>query len=1062
MSKLSFVHLHVHSHYSLLDGLAKIDQLLDRVEELGMNSVALTDHGVMYGAVEFSKKARARGIKPIIGCEVYVAQEGREQKRSGIDDKSYHFLLLARTKQGYQNLVALVTEAHLNGFYYKPRIDEELLDTHAEGITALSGCLKGKIPQLILSGRLEDAKKLAIRYEGLFGKGNFYLEIQHHANIPEQAKVNKEIKKIAKETGIPLIATADCHYMRPEDAEAQDVLMLINTGAKHDDEERLSLRHDDFSMRGPKEMAEHFLDVPEALENSCKIADSCSFELELGTIKLPPYPLPNGKTADEFLRELAFEGLAMKSEFNGSQAAKERLEDELQVIAQTGYATYFLIVQDLVNWAKKRHIVVGPGRGSAGGSLVSYVLSITNVNPLQYNLLFDRFLNRERISMPDIDLDFADHRRDEVINYVADKYGRDHVAQIITFGTMAARAVIRDVGRALGYEYSYCDKTAKMIPFAHTLQMTLDNVEEFRDFYDSNEKARRLIDLGKKLEGVARHASTHACGIVISADSLRTLVPVQRPTQTDQNIVTQYDMKSVEDIGLLKMDFLGLKNLSIIEDTLKRVYAIHKVNVDIERIPHDDPKVFELLRKAETIGIFQVESSGMRRYLREMRPTEFEDLIAMIALYRPGPMELIPEYIARKHGRRTIEYLHPALEPILKNTQGICIFQEQLMHIATSLAGFSVGEADVLRKAVGKKIEKLLVEQKGKFIDGMTRNGINRQVAEQIWEWILPFAKYGFNRSHAAAYAIIAYQTAWLKAHYPLEFMSALITAERGDVERVAFLIDECKKMGVEVLSPDINESFSQFSVVSDRGQIRFGLSAIKNVGEKIVDCIIQERKANGRFLSIQDFVSRVSSRDLNKKSLESMVKAGVFDQFGERNRLLSNSDRLLSIAREGAKMQNGSQTSLFGSSMQSSISSILEDASPASEREILRWEKELLGLYVTSHPLKRLAPQIAQKAFPISTLYEDDGQLPITGKIRICGIVSSAKKVITKTGKPMLFLLLEDLTNKIEVVIFSSLFEEKSEILQPDRILFIVGRPDTRNGERKFVADEVEELKEI
>ncbi|MDP4009141.1 MAG: DNA polymerase III subunit alpha [bacterium] len=1059
----SFVHLHVHSHYSLLDGLAKIDQLLDRVQELGMESVALTDHGVMYGAVEFYKKAKARGIKPIIGCEVYVAHESRAQKRAGVDDKSYHFVLLARTKEGYQNLVAMVTEAHLNGFYYKPRIDEELLDTHAKGLTALSGCLKGKIPQMILAGRLHDAKELALRYEKLFGKGNFYLEIQDHPNIPAQAQVNKEIRIIAQETGIPLVATADCHYMRPEDAEAQDVLMLINTGAKQDDEDRLSLRHDDFSMKGHKDMAEMFRDTPEAVENTCKIADSCSFELELGHIQLPPYPLPKEKSADEYLRELAVQGLQKKPELLG-HLAQERLEDELQVIAQTGYATYFLIVQDLVNWAKSKHIVVGPGRGSAGGSLVSYVLNITNIDPLRYNLLFDRFLNRERISMPDIDLDFADHRRDEVIDYVAERYGRDHVAQIITFGTMAARAVIRDVGRALDYEYGYCDKVAKMIPFAHSLQMTLDNVEEFRELYDAEEKARRLIDLGKKLEGVARHASTHACGVVISSAPLQLSVPLQRPTQADKNIVTQYDMKSVEDMGLLKMDFLGLKNLSIIEDTLKRIYAINKVNVDIERIPHDDKKVFELLQRADTIGIFQVESSGMRRYLREMRPTEFEDLIAMIALYRPGPMELIPEYIARKHGRRTIEYLHPSLEPILKNTQGICIFQEQLMRIATDLAGFSVGEADVLRKAVGKKIESLLLEQKGKFIEGMVRNSINRVVAEQIWEWMLPFARYGFNRSHAAAYAIIAYQTAWLKARYPLEFMSALLTADRGDIERVAFLIDECKKMGVEVLSADINESFSHFSVVPSKSEIRFGLSAIKNVGEKIVDVIIEERKTNGPFASIQDFAMRVHSRDLNKKSLESMVKAGVFDMFGERNRLLSNIDKLLSVAREGEKLKNSSQTSLFGGTMEQAASSlVLDDASPATEREILRWEKELLGLYVSSHPLKRFSAMIASKAFSIASLYEDSGgQLSQTGKIRICGIVASAKKIITKSGKPMLFLVLEDLTEKIEVVIFPNLYEEKGALLQPDKILFIVGRPDSRNGERKFVADEVEELKEI
>ncbi|MDP2736048.1 MAG: DNA polymerase III subunit alpha, partial [bacterium] len=884
-----FTHLHVHSHFSLLDGLPKIDQLLDRAKELGMDSLAVTDHGNLYGAVEFYKKAKERGIKPIIGAEIYLAFEGMEQKRPKIDDAIYHMVLLVKDEEGYVNLVKILTEAHLKGFYYKPRVDEEFLARHAKGLIALSACLNGKVPRLLLSKKGKEAEAQALKYQEIFGKGNFYLELQDHPNIPEQKTVNEGLLKLAEKSGIPLVATADSHYLKPEDAEAQDVLMLINTGARPDDPERLTLTQDDFSLKSAEEMAELFKEVPEAVLNTQKIADSCNLKLEIGTTRLPVFPLPEGKGADEYLRELCLAGLQEKPELLNDPAAMDRLDYELSIIKQTGFAPYFLIVQDFVTWAKQKRIVVGPGRGSVGGSLAAYLLKITNINPLQYNLLFERFLTAERVSMPDIDLDFADYRRDEVIRYVADKYGSDHVAQIITFGTMAARAVVRDVGRALGYEYSYCDRVAKMIPFSHTLQQALEEVEEFKELYTKDEKAKRLIDLGQKLEGVARHASTHACGVVIAAQPLDTIVPLQHPTQNDEHIVTQYEMHSIEDLGLLKMDFLGLKNLSVIEDTLKRIYVIYGKNVDIDRIPQDDPKVYKLFAEANTIGIFQVESEGMRRYLRELKPTEFEDIIAMIALYRPGPMELIPDYIARKHGRKKITYLHAKLEPILKTTQGICIYQEQLMRIAQDLAGFSLSDADVLRKAVGTKIKSLLEEQQEKFVSGMVKNGVEQRVANQLWEWVLPFARYGFNKSHSAAYATIAYQTAWLKTHYPVEFMSALLTAERNDVERIAFLIEEARKMGIEVLPPGINESFSNFSVVPQKNQIRFGLLAVKNVGEGIVEAIIAERKARGTYLSMQDFITRISSTNLNKKSLESLIKAGAFDAFAGRNKLLFN-----------------------------------------------------------------------------------------------------------------------------------------------------------------------------
>ena len=1035
-----------------------------------MDSIALTDHGNMYGVIEFYKQAKERGIKPILGAEIYLAFENLEDKRPNIDDTIYHMILLAKNIDGYRNLVKILTKGHLDGFYYKPRIDETFLAEHSEGLIALSACLTGKIPRLLLANKIQDAEKTALNYQKIFGEESFYLELQNHPNIPEQAKVNKALLTLSKKTGIPVVATVDSHYLRPDDAEAQDILMLINTGAKSEDPERLTLKGDDFSLKSSEEMDELFHDIPEAIANTQKIADACNVELELGKNRLPEFPLPEDKTTDEYLRELCIQGLAERSQYLNSQEARERLDYELDVIKQTGYASYFLIVHDFVKWARSKRIVVGPGRGSAAGSIVAYVLKITNVDPIEYNLLFERFLNLERVSMPDIDLDFADTRRDEVIAYVSEKYGRDHVAQIITFGTMAARAVLRDVGRALAYEYSYCDRIAKMIPFGNSLDDALQNVEEFKELYETDEEAKRLIDLGKKLEGVARHASTHACGVVISAEPLTTLVPLQHPSQNDQAIVTQYEMHAIEDIGLLKMDFLGLKTLTIIEDTLKRIYAITKQNINIDEIPLNDKGVFKLLQDGNTTGIFQLESTGMRRYLKELKPTEFEDIVAMVALYRPGPIELIPEYIARKHGKKKIVYIHPKLEPILQKTQGICIYQEQLMQIARDIAGFSMGEADVLRKAVGKKIESLLLEQQDKMINGMIRNGVSVQVANQLWEWVLPFAHYGFNRSHSACYATIAYQTAWLKAQYPVEFMSSLLTSERNDIDRIAFLVEETRKMGIQVLPPDINESFSFFSTVPEKNQLRFGLAAIKNVGEGIVSTIIQERKANGPYQSIQDFISRIATKDLNKKSMESMVKAGVFDQFGERNQLLANMERLLSIARENQKIRDTGQKGLFDSHATESASSIvLEPAEPANESEKLKWEKELLGLYVTSHPLKSIKNILESRALAIHSLEEVMQEIQNTKpafqfsrqRERLCigGIISSIKKIVTKNGKPMLFMGVEDLTDRIEVVVFPSVIERYPTVLQENKMVFITGRLDSRNGEKKFLAEEIEEI---
>jgi len=1052
---MKFTHLHLHSHYSLLDGLPKIDEIIEYVKELGMDSVALTDHGNLYGAVEFYKKAKQAGIKPIIGCEMYQAYERMEQKRPHIDDKRYHLVLLVKNKEGYKNLVKLVTEAHLRGFYYKPRIDEEILAQHSSGLIGLSACLQGKIPQLIIANKIEEAKKTALRFKEIFGEGNFYLELQHHPNIPEQKKVNQALIRFSKELNIPLVATCDSHYLRPEDAQAQDILMLINTGADPNDPERLTMKSDVFSVRSPQEMMEFFKDIPEAIENTQRIVEECNFEFELGKTKLPRFEVPEGKTPNSYLRELCQEGLKKRYGTSPRKEVIERMEYELSVIEQTGFASYFLIVQDFVNWAKQRRIVVGPGRGSAAGSLVAYLLGITNVDPLKYNLLFERFLNKERISMPDIDIDFTDRRRDEVIEYIAQKYGRNRVAQIITFGTMAARAVVRDVGRALGYSYSFCDRIAKMIPFGFTLDQALEKISEFRELYENDDKVRKLIDFAKKLEGCARHASTHACGVVVSNEPLDTIVPLQHPTQDEKTIVTQYEMHSIEDLGLLKIDLLGLKNLTIIEDTLARIYKVQNKKIDIENIPHDDKKTFELLQKGETTGVFQLESDGMKKYLKQLKPTKFDDIIAMVALYRPGPMGLIPEYIQRKHGIKKIEYPHPKCEKILASTYGIPVYQEQIMQIAQELAGFSLSEADILRKAIGKKIKKLLLAQKEKFINGMIRNNIKEEIAQKIWSWIEPAARYSFNKSHATAYATIAYQTAYLKAHFPVEFMAALLTSEKNDTERISKLIGECKKMGIEVLPPDINESFRNFSVIPKKKKIRFGLLAIKNVGQNVVESIIREREERGPFRSISDFVSRIDGDVLNKKSLESLIKAGVLDSLGERNRLLASVEKILITNREIRRLEKNGQKNLFGRSFHSACNFKLEDAKPISLQEKLIWEKELLGLYVSAHPLENFKNILKNKVLPIKEISERLwGQ-----RIKIGGIISGIKKIITRNGKPMLFVKVEDLEDKIEVVVFPNIIEQNPTAFQENKIVMITGRVDQKDQVPKIICDSIEEI---
>ncbi len=1051
-----FTHLHVHSHYSLLDGLTKIDQLIKRAKELDMDSLALTDHGVLYGAIEFYQKAKKAGIKPIIGAELYIAPEGRHFKRPNVDKKRWHLIVLAKNKIGYHNLIQLITRAHLEGFYYKPRVDKGLLKEHAEGLVAMSACLGGEIAKTVLGGDIKKAEKVALEYQDIFGQGNFYLELLPHHNLEGQTEVNKALKEISKKTGIPLVATNDVHYINPEDAEAQEILMCIQTNHTIEDEDRL-IMDDDFSMKSKEEMIKSFKDVPEAIRNTQKIVEQCNLEIELGKIELPHFSLPKGISTDMYLKKMCLKGFKERYKKVSSEA-KKRLDYELEVIKKTGFASYFLIVQDFVNWAKDKGIVVGPGRGSVGGSLVAYLLNITNVDPLKFGLLFERFLNPERISMPDIDLDFADTRRDEVIDYVAQKYGRDHMAQIITFGTMAARAVIRDVGRALNYTYTFCDQLAKAIPFSWSLEQALKKVPELKESYETDPQTKRLIDLARKLEGVARHASTHACGVVITKDNIDNYTPRQRASRDDETIVTQYEMHAIEDLGLLKMDFLGLKNLTTIENAINIIKKLRNKEIDIDNIPLNDKKVFKLFQKANTTGVFQLESSGMKRYLQQLKPTEFEDIIAMVALYRPGPIELIPEFIARKHGEKKIGYIHPKLEPILKSTYGIAVYQEQLLRIVRDLAGFSLSEADVLRKAVGKKIKKLLDEQADKMIKGMVKNKIDERTAQRIWEFIEPFANYGFNRSHATCYALIGYQTAYLKAHYTSEFMTALMNSEQNDIDRIAVLVSEAKKEGIDVLPPDINESLENFTLIPP-ASIRFGLTAIKNVGHNVVEAIVKERKKNGRYKSIGDFLDRVESKDFNKKSLESLIKAGTFDQLGERVQLLANLEGMLNYSREIYKAKSNRQTSLFDSiSSQSSNLFTLraKDISEFQDGEKLTWEKELLGIYVSEHPLDRHQSFLKENADSIKSL-----DLNQAGKrVRIVGIINTIKKFITKVGKPMLFVELEDLTGKIEVLVFPSILERNPIVWQEGKIIILSGRLSDKDDQLKILCNEAKEFK--
>jgi len=1061
------IHLHVHSHYSLLDGLTKIPDLVAAAKAQGATALALTDHGVMYGIIEFYMECQKAGIKPILGCEVYMAKGSLEEKVATPGRKGYfHLTLLAKNYTGYLNLLTITTKAHVDGYYYRPRIDHDFLAQHAEGLVAMSGCLAGEVSQAILEDRLEDAKKIAQWHKGLFGE-DYYLEVMPFS-MPEQIKANAAIKTIAKELHIPLVATCDAHYLRPEDAEAQDVLLCVQTGALLADENRFNMHADVFDFKHPDVVKAAFLDVPEAVENTEKIAEKCNVKLELGKIILPKFDLPSGETSDkEYLDKLVRIGINKRFGDHPTQDILDRITYELGVINQMNYESYFLVVEDLIRWARDHGVVVGPGRGSGAASMVSYVLYITDLNPLEYGLFFERFLNPERISMPDFDIDFADDRREEVIRYVVEKYGENRVAQIVTFGTMASRAAIRDTGRVLGFVYNDVDHIAKLIPFGLSLDEAVAAVDELKKLYNADPKIKRLIDLSKKLEGVVRHTSTHAAGVVIGDKELVNYAPLQRAVKGEVSLVTQYSMGPIEKLGLLKIDFLGLKNLTIIKNALRIIRKTREEHIIIEQILFNDAATYNLLSRGETVGVFQFESEGMRRNLQELKPSVLGDLIAMVALYRPGPISLIPDFIDRKHGRKKIEYLHPKLEPILKATYGIAVYQEQVLQIARDLCGFSLGEADVLRKAIGKKKKEMLFEQQMKFVKGAVDNGIDHKVAEQLFEFVKPFADYGFNKAHAASYAVIAYWTAYLKVHYPNEFLAALLTSDQTDLDKVAKDIAEAERFGIKVLPPSVNESFIDFAVVKETGNIRFGLNVIKNVGRKVSEIIEEERQQKGGYASLTDFLTRVPKEGLNKKVLESLAKAGALEDFGDRKQLLNNVDTMVDFVSSVHKDHSLNQIGIFGEEIMQKPTFSLRDSELSTERERLAWEKELLGTFVSKHPLKEMMPKLKGRFKEINSLNNSSDNK----KIKVAGIVTKVQKVNTRNREPMAFMRLEDLSGSLEVIIFPNLMNSHGELLKTDKILLVEGKVNVKDrvseegdelivhSEAKLVADSLVEI---
>ncbi len=1072
-----YVHLHNHTHHSLLDGLQKIPKMLSRVEELGMDAIAITDHGTLSGALEFYKASQDTTVKPIIGMETYVASRLHTDKDPSKDKARYHLILLAMNNEGYRNLMKLSSVAQLDGFYHKPRIDHELLEQYNRGIIVLSGCVGGEVGERLRYDQDEEAKDVAKWYKSVFGD-RYYLEIQDHGHQWDtQKKVNEKVLKLAEELAIKPVLTADAHYLKHDDQDAHEILLCVQTGSFLSDEKRMSLKGMDLYLSDPAEMLERWRDTPEVITNTAEIASRCKINIELGKILIPKFSVPKGKTENSYLQEKVYQGLAwrysgLKSDeskkLTVKQAQKklskgvlERAAYELKVIESMGFDGYFLIVQDFIIWGKDQGIVFGPGRGSAAGSIVSYALSITDLDPLAYDLLFERFLNPDRISMPDIDIDIQDSRRDEVIQYCVEKYGQDRVAHIVTFGTMAARNAIRDVARVLEVPYADADHLAKLVPPPFQgrhipLEKSIKKDKDLKEEYENNQQSKEVIDLAIKLEGTIRSHGVHAAGVVIAPDEITKYVPLEMAQKGV--VATQYAMNEIEDLGLLKMDFLGLSNLTIIKNALRIIKKVDNTDIDIGTIPLDDPKTFELFARGDTTGVFQLESAGMKRYIKQLKPTRFEDIVAMVALYRPGPMQFIDDFIARKHGQKKIEYLHDKMENALETTYGVLVYQEQVMQIAKDMCGFSGGQADTLRKAIGKKKADLMAKMKKEFIEGgIEHSGADKQLMEKFWQQLEEFAAYCFNKSHAASYGLIAYWTAYLKANYPDAFMAALMTSDYDDTDRLAIEITECKHMGIDVLAPDVNESFAEFAVVPRKQQIRFGMTAIKNVGSSAVEEIVRVRDESGKFESIDDFVTRVSTRIVNRKTWESLIKAGAFDNLGDRATLLFNLDTILGYGSKLQKQAESGQTDLFGDVEDVSVAVSIQLDRPAeviTDREQLLWERELLGIYLSSHPLDDFEEFLEEQAVQIGDL-----QVGMDGKsTRVGGLITRLREITTKNGSSMAFVGIEDKSGETELIVFPNVYSEKKDMWQQDNVVVVKGEISTKDREGRST-DEIKIL---
>lgn len=1054
-----FVHLHTHTEYSLLDGAARIRDLARQAADFGMPACAITDHGTMFGVIDFYKACRKVGIKPIIGCEVYVAPRTIRDRQSGIDDKLAHFTLLAENERGYRNLLTLVSLSFTDGFYYKPRVDRETLAQYREGLIALSGCLAGEVPALILAGNQERAEKIAGEYRDLYGD-NYYLELQDHG-LSGQTEVNRALVDIGKRLGIPLVATNDVHYIGREQAEIQDILLCIQTGKTVHDAGRLQFEGDQFYFKSGAEMARLFGDLPEALKNTRVIAERCQLDLDFESTHLPEYRVPPNYNADSYLQELCYQGLQRRYG-QVEDRVRERLDYELRVIKAMNYSSYFLIVWDFIRFARERDILVGPGRGSAAGSLVSFSLGITNIDPLPYDLLFERFLNPERVSLPDIDIDFCFERRGEVIDYVFEKYGRKCVAQISTFGTMAAKAAVRDVGRALGIPYAEVDRVAKLIPaeLGVTIEKAL-SMSELGEVYRQDEKVHKLVDMARALEGMPRHVSIHAAGVVIAKEELTTYAPLYRTS--DGAVATQFAKETIEELGLLKIDLLGLRTLTVIGEAVKLVRRHRGIRVDIETIPLNDSATYELLGRGDTVGVFQLESSGMRSILRELRPETFEDVIALVALYRPGPLGsgMVEDFIKRKHGDTGVRYLHPKLKPILKETYGVILYQEQVMRIASDLAGFSLSEADLLRRAMGKKKPEIIQALRQQFVDGAAVNGVDSGVASQIFDLMAYFAGYGFNKSHSAAYALIAYQTAYLKANYLIEYMAALLTSVKDNAEKVGAYVEECRQLGLEVLPPEANESQPDFAVVDDK--IRFGLAGVRNVGENAVNAIIAAREREGPFRDLVDFCSRLNGKVINKRVLDSLIRAGAFSSFGfRRTQLLAVLEEAIHLSHRLQKEKESGQLSLFGDWGEAAAGVAPElrvpDVPEFERPEILAMEKEMLGLYISGHPLQEYRDRL--RMVTSASVAEIPG-LASGQQVILGGLVVGVKTITTRKGDPMCFLILEDLTARTEVVVFPRVYTRFRHLLSPDAVILVNGTVNNNGEGNKVIGDYFSDIKQ-